>query len=161
MPLSNLRKLCEEMRKADLMIEPFLFTYNGVECFVNVRLIDDEEKVPSWAIAEIIFLKKHNIRERLAGYASRASINIYWKDLFDFFGLNKKGVIQDIFAVFYPLLGSEIPTEIRRRPNKELDYIAIRVGAIHAKEDPNKIHCTAMKKNGAIRPGGPGSVKSL
>jgi len=143
----NLKILKQDMENHGWIIEAFPFYYNNHDYIVLVKLYQNGDEKPQYALLEVEILNKNNINNNLI---VPVNINGFMTDartLREFFNINYVENIGDILRQFNEYFSGFIPTKINMNKSSDLETVMISSLSKSDSQDPNKIYCFALKRN--------------
>ena len=149
-PMENLMSLKNDMIAKRWHIVAFLFTYKGYKYIVLVHRYKDQKSTPDLALVKLEFMRENDLDDNLISPANRVRLLLEDKkkicDYFHIISYSKNS--GDVLQHFYESLGIVIPKSVKD------EYLDIEKKAMikslsqSDSEDPNKIYCYKVKRNG-------------
>lgn len=150
MPLSNLKLLREKMRENEKAVVVFRFNYKGLNYFIAVCLLTDEDRKKQeakYALVRLCFIRQNDLNQYLDCYANTKCFSAGMTELRNFLGVEFQqdgiGWIQG-FARYF---GEFIPDNITNMNNQE-QHVALQTICRHEGRDPNRIYRSYIFRNG-------------
>lgn len=149
--LENLKSLKDDMVQKQWTICSFLFTYRGREYIVLVkRFIGNVVRRDKYALVQLHFLRSDDLNHHLLVEANSQRLIVGARELREYFEIEWGQNLGDIMSQFTECLGQVIPTAL-----PELEDITVREKNAMIRslsnsdlEDPNKIYCNRVMRNG-------------
>lgn len=136
------------MIKKDWFTDSFLFKYKNKEYIVLIKRYEKGKKTNKYALVELEFMEKDNIKHNLKTPANVSELMVDDKDIKQYFNIERSyrgnGLKQ-----LYESLGMSIPT-IKKEVITDIEQeIMISLLAMNDSKnrDPNRIHCYAVQRN--------------
>lgn len=147
-PMSNLRQLRDELSAKDWKLTSFKFNYKQTNYIVLVKLFDDGEVIPQYALVKLEFIDSADLDRFLETPANTWCLLIDAKTLRKFFGITYGENLGDILREFCTRLGDYIPQHISLPDSIEIPAVEASLQRRPDAEDPNKRYCFAARHNG-------------
>lgn len=154
--LSNIKYLKEDMECKKWVIDSFMFKYKHTDYIVLVKLYEQNESRPKYALVKMEFLKSDDINDNLESPANSSSLMVDAKILRTYFGIEYAANLGDILQEFSEYLGSFIPTEVSNNKNNSQKSAMASSLSKSDSENPNKRFCYKVKRNADKKDGTPG-----
>lgn len=152
--LSKFKQLKEDMKKKELTITSFLFTYKSIKYVVLVRrFIDNVKKRNPYALVKLDFFKANDLSCTLSAEANSKMILIDARTLREYFGIEYSENLRDILKQFSKRFGEFIPDSVPLQFSELEIGLMIKSLSKSDSEDPNKVYCYKVRRNpkGQIR----------
>lgn len=146
--LNNLKDLKRDMERKGWYIDSFLFKYKQQEFIVLVKLYTKGQARPNYALLKLEFLKRGNVNNKLLVSANSAKLLNDAKTLRTYFNIDYGSSIGDAIQQFYRQFSTFIPTEVSKEKTKDQKAAMVHSLSKSDKDDPNKIYCYAINRNG-------------
>src|SRR5699024_10985407 len=108
----NLKFLKKDMEFNNWVIDSFSFCYKQQKYIVLVKLFEQGEKIPKYALLKLEILKENDFSKILSVYANSAKLFTDAKTLREFFGIKYSDNLGDILSQFAKTFSEFIPTEV-------------------------------------------------
>jgi len=108
----NLKLLKQDMESKDWIIDSFDFRYKQQKYIVLVKLFEQDEKTPEYALLKLEFLKENDFSEKLSIYVNSVKLFTDAKTLREFFGIKYSNNLGDVLFQFSKTFSEFIPTEV-------------------------------------------------
>lgn len=152
-PFENLKLLKKDMVLKGWVISSFLFRYKNMDYIVLVKLYEETEKRPQYALVKMEFLHINNFRESLEVAANVTGLMADAKTIREFFGIQYSENLGSILEQFCKRVGVNIPTEVNvvvdKKQRNAIEYSLSKSDS----EDPNRKYCYKVKRNPIKRNG--------
>lgn len=154
--LQNLKPLRNAMRERGWVVTCFDFVYKKQGYYVTVTdYVKGVPKPDRRALVALRFMRKSNLSESLSTWANVLRIYIADRDQFrNFFGIEDESNNGDIVQQFSKQFGQIIPCDIKEVRNDQKKVI-LRQLDISDSQDPDKIYCIGVKRDGLKANGEP------
>lgn len=151
--LTKLKLLKDDMKKNEWVISSFAFDYNKLNYIVLVCLfVDLKEKINKYASVKLVFFKYKDdeIIDNLSCEANSKKIFIDIRTLRQFFNIEYDSTKKTLAIINYftSLLGQAIPEQVIENVPQLQKRVILGYLSICDSEDPNKIYCIGVKRNG-------------
>ena len=146
-PLKNLGPLRESMREHGWVVTCFDFVYKDLGYYVTVTDYGDGPRPSKYAFVGLCFMRKGDIADSLLAGANRGGLMAGAREIREFFHIEYSQNLGDILEQFSEYLGEFIPVSIPAVREDQKKAIVRQLG-ISDNEDPDKIYCTHMRRNG-------------
>lgn len=143
----NLKLLKQDMKAKGWVIDSFSFRYKQQNYIVLVKLLEDDKRIPKYALLKLEFLKENDFSDILAVYANSVKLLTDPKTLRKFFDIEYSSNLGDILFQFGKTLSKFIPTEVienKSEPQKEAMCNSLSKSD---SEDPRKKYCFSVRRN--------------
>lgn len=154
--LINLKYLKRDMENKRWVIDSFMFRYKGIEYIVLVKLYEQNETKPKYALVKMEFLNVNNISKNLEVPANTSSLMVEAKILRNYFGIEYAPNLRDILQQFAENLGRFIPTSVLNNKNDMQKNMMISSLCKSDSENPNRKYCYKVRRNPDKSDGTPG-----
>ncbi|KGM94333.1 hypothetical protein FDC62_06070 [Clostridium botulinum] len=154
--LANIKALKKDMEIKKWVIDSFMFTYKDTDYIVLVKLYEQNESRPKYALVKMEFLKVDDITNNLEAPANSNSLMVEPKVLRNYFGIEYASNLGDILQEFSKYLGAFIPTEVLNNKNDMQKRGMVSSLCKSDSENPNKIYCYMVRRNSNKADGTPG-----
>lgn len=155
-PFGNLIFLKDDMELKGWVISSFLFRYKNIEYIVLVKLYEESEKRPLYALVKMEFLQKNNFHESFEAAANAYGLIAEAKAIREFFGIEYSENLGDILKQFYERVGLTIPTKVMQVSDKgQQDAMEYSLSKSDS-ENPDRKYCYKVKRNPVKKNGEPG-----
>src|SRR5699024_7683092 len=114
----NLKLLKQDMESKDWIIDSFDFRYKQQKYIVLVKLFEQDEKTPEYALLKLEFLKENDFSEKLSIYVNSVKLFTDAKTLREFFGIKYSNNLGDVLFQFSKTFSEFIPTEVIENKNE-------------------------------------------
>lgn len=144
------------MRERGWVVTCFDFVYKKQGYYVTVTdYVKGVPKPDRRALVALRFMRKYNLSESLSTWANVLRIYIADRDQFrNFFGIEDESNSGDIVQQFSKQFGQIIPCDIKEVRNDQKKVI-LRQLDISDSQDPDKIYCIGVKRDGLKANGEP------
>lgn len=156
---SHLKELIEKMKKLGWVLDGFEFNYNKKNYIVVYRQFENkEQKKNKYSFAKLRFLKFHK-DGNLSNEEIFAEVDLYRvsfdnvKEFRNFFEIQYTENLGDIFEQFSYNFSKNIPNDFVEDKSHLLKNAIINSLSKEDKENPNKIYCYKVKRNGKKKDG--------
>ncbi|WP_298987222.1 DUF6037 family protein [uncultured Campylobacter sp.] len=149
----NLKSLLRDMENRNLVIASFRFQYNINTSVILKRYRDEQTKPNEYAKVWLKFIDWEDTNNTIEAYAD--FFEVYFRtteEFIEFFNIQNRGAMRDIFLDFSNHFARFIPTEWRR-PNNDIERHLL--GGYAEGNNPNAIYCFDVRRNGIDRNGNP------
>lgn len=143
MSLNKIRPFRDLMRNRQTAVYSYRYAYNGINCFVAIcLLVDDDKKLKKaqYALVRIRFMKVDNLDDFIDCYANTQGLLTGVGEIRRFFHIpyNTEG-FSSWLDTFYDDFNENYPSSIEV-PDNELHDINIRTVCEHEGRNPNRIY---------------------
>ncbi|MCY8094032.1 DUF6037 family protein [Bacillus haynesii] len=143
----NLRLLKMDMEEKGWRIDSFLFSYKQQEFVVLVKLYEDNETKPDYALLKIEFLRQGDFDDNLLVPANSVKLFVDAKTLREYFNIEYSENLGNILQQFNNYFSTFIPANvIETKSNIQRKAMICSLSQSDA-ENPNKLYCYAVKRN--------------
>lgn len=125
----------------------FDFVYKDLGYYVTVTDYGDGPRPSKYAFVGLCFMRKGDIADSLLTGANRGGLMAGAREIREFFHIEYSQNLGDILEQFSEYLGEFIPVSIPEVREDQKKAIVRQLG-ISDNEDPDKIYCTHMRRNG-------------
>lgn len=154
-PLENLRAIRDELIARDWVITCFPFTYKQHRYFTLVQRYVPPEVVPPHQLVKLTFVDSANTNRTFSTPANTRGIQAGAKEIRTFFGIEFRPNLGEILRQFCEQLGRAIsPTFPATLAPEEKAATLIYLDKCSG-EDPNRIFCFDVRRNGDRTDGTP------
>ena len=143
----NLKLLKQDMESKDWIIDSFDFRYKQQKYIVLVKLFEQDEKTPEYALLKLEFLKENDFSEKLSIYVNSVKLFTDAKTLREFFGIKYSNNLGDVLFQFSKTFSEFIPTEVIENKNELHKEVMCNSLSESDSEDPRKIYCFSVRRN--------------
>lgn len=154
--LANIKALKEDMENKKWVIDSFMFEFKDTDYIVLVKLYDQNENKPKYALIKMEFLKVDDITDNLEVPANSNSLMVEPRVLRNYFGIEYAANLGDILQEFSRHLGGFIPTRVLHNKNDMQKRVMVSSLCKSDSENPNKIYCYKVRRNPDKADGKPG-----
>lgn len=149
MPLSNLRRLKDDMIKMDWVLCAFPFTFNQNDYIVVVRRFVEGGRARrnEYALVSMHFMRVNNMDDVLHVEANSNSLIIDAQTLREYFRINYAPNLGDILQQFYGVLDGQIPDVININNDGEMAHAMLRILDWQNMGQNDGQHCGAVRRN--------------
>lgn len=143
MRLTKLKQLRDMMKEEQIAVYSYRYRYNGVNCFVAVCLLVDEDKKlkkAEYALVRLRFMKTNNLEDFIDCYAHSQGLLTGAGEIRRFFNIpyNENGYTEWLER-FYSDFDAHFPSNIEQADN-ELEKVNITTVCAHEGRDPNRTY---------------------
>lgn len=156
---SHLKELIRKMNELGWVLDGFEFNYNTKKYIVVYRQFEDrEQKKNKYSFAKLKFLKFYKNGD-LSDEEIFAEVDLYRisfnnaKEFRKFFEIQYIENLGDIFKQFSHSFAKNIPNDFVENKSYLLKNAIINSLSKEDKENPNKIYCYKIKRNGKKKDG--------
>ncbi|MCY7787453.1 DUF6037 family protein [Bacillus inaquosorum] len=143
----NLRYLKLDMEEKGWCIDSFEFKYKQQFFIVLIKLYEDAEAKPDYALLKIEFLRQGDFDDSLLVPANSAKLFVDAKTLREYFNIDYSENLGCILQQFNQHFSNFIPTKvIETKSNIQKKAMVCSLNQSEA-ENPNKLYCYAVKRN--------------
>lgn len=146
--LDNLRLLKNDMELKGWVIDSFSFRYKNQNYIVLVKLLSDKNKHSKYALLSLEFIKEDNFKDKLITDANTNRLIIDAKILRKYFNIDYGKNLGNILFQFYEHLANFIPEKVEDNKTEQQKSAMCNSLSNSDSEDPRKIYCFAVKRNG-------------
>lgn len=156
LPLQNLKPLQNATRKRGWVVTCFDFSYKKQGYYVAVTdYVKGVSKPDRYALVGLRFMRKSDVSDSLSTWANKLRIHVADKSNFrNFFGIEARPNVGDIVQQFCERFGKMIPSDITEIRDDQKKVI-LRQLDISDSQDPDKIFCIGVKRDGLKANGEP------
>lgn len=147
--MENLHALRDELRRHGWVVACFPFVYKKHKYFVLVERYVPPAQAPKGQLVQLTFVDSRDTFETLSGPANRYKIDVSVKELREFFGVEWSENLGDFMSQFYEQFGEFIPTTVPVKLGPEEQEVVVRQLDKSDSEDPRKLFCYMVRRNGA------------
>lgn len=146
LPLANLKILKKEMRRLEYYVDPFTFIFKNFRYVVLVKLFEDDEIIPQYALLKLEFMRSDDMNISLEVTSNASHLFVDAKTLRKFFSIEYGYNLGDILLQFYMVLGRQIPTNVNENRTVEQEKAVVK-SITDDDSDIEKIHCYSIRRN--------------
>ena len=148
--LNNLKLLKEDMESKGWIIDGFAFSYKKHDYIVLAKLYNEHQNKPPFSLLKLQFIDKDDETRTLETNANSNGLIIDAKSLRQFFSIEYSENLGDILQQFTNYLNNFIPNEVNTTKSNSIKNAMIKSLSISDSEDPEKVYCYAVKRNGIV-----------
>lgn len=159
----NFKLLKKDMEKNGWVIEAFPFIYKDNNFIVLVQLYLVGEARPKYNLLKIEFIKNNDINESIM-YAvnSNGFIDLNIREFREFFNIEYSPTqLKKIINQFQIYFSTYIPTELSSNKSETIERLIVSSLSKSDSEDPNKIYCYTVTRQGNRSPYNDNKTKIL
>lgn len=143
----NLKFLKQDMELKGWVIDSFYFRYKEQSYIVLVKLFEQDEKKPEYALLKLEFLKENDFADSLLVCANSVKLFVDAVTLRKYFGVEYVDNLGDFATQFNQQLAEFIPIEVvQNKTETQKDAMTISLSNSDS-EDPRRKYCYAVKRN--------------
>lgn len=154
-PMQNLRAIRDELVARGWVITCFPFTYKQHRYFTLVQRYVPPEKVPPLQLVKLTFVDSADASRTLSAPANTQGIQAGPKEVRTFFGIEYGPNLGEILRQFCEQLGRAIPPNLLAPLAHDEQAAVLSYLDKSSSEDPNKIYCFDVRRNGTRADGTP------
>ncbi|WP_222655972.1 DUF6037 family protein [Bacillus sp. 17RED48] len=145
---SNLKDLKRNMEEKGWCIDSFLFKYKQEEFIVLVKLYTKDEAKPKYALLKLEFLRRGDVNDKLLVPANSQDFLVDGKTLREYFNIERGEKLGDKIQQLKHLFSTCIPKKVNEKKTKDQEAAMVHSLSRSDSEDPNKIYCNSVRRNG-------------
>lgn len=147
-PLENLRPIRDELAVRGWVIACFPFTYRQRRYFTLVQRYMPPEETPQYQLVKLTFIDGRDTSRTLTAAANTQRIAAGARELREYFGIEYGPNLGEILTQFCEQLGKFIPSRLPTALSPEEKTVVLSQLGRSSSEDPNKVHCFDVRRNG-------------
>lgn len=155
-PLANLRVLRDELVRCGWVITCFPFFYKQHKYFVLVERYIPPRVAPQYQLVQLTFVDSRDASNTLTTPANGKGIAANAQEMRKFFGIDWAPNLGDLIKQFHERLGEFVPSSLPVSFAPEEQAAVIRQLDKTDSEDPRKLYCFGVRRNGHRADGTPG-----
>lgn len=155
-PLENLRHLRDELVQCGWVITCFRFQYKMQAYIVLVERYVPPRVAPQYQIVQLTFIDVEDARRSLVVSANTRGVSASVKTVREFFGIEWTQNTGDLMTQFYSRLGTWMPASLPEALSPDEHAAVLRQLDDGSSEDPNRLYCMGVRRNGNRADGEPG-----
>ncbi len=143
----SFKLLKADMVANDWVIEAFSFNYKNRDYIVLVKLYENGEKKPKYALMKVEILKSEKINERLVSAVNVNGFMSEAKLLRAFFDIEYGENLGDLLSQFNEYFSQFIPTHVTLDKSPHIKEAMVISLSKSDSQDPNKRFCYGVMRN--------------
>lgn len=149
----NIRELRDDMRRREIIITSFMYTFNEVECVVLINDLKKQgrETKNNFALLQLIFIKTENSNQRISLEVNKYGVlgsGIDVKEFREFFQIKYTVTLGNIINQIKRDIAQNIPRAVVDNLNHVENDNIIRYLCEADSENPNRLFIIGVKRNG-------------
>ena len=153
---ANLKLLKSDMEAKAWVIDSFYFHYKEQAYIVLVKLFDENEPKGKYDLVKLEFLKEDNIHDCLSVIANAVRFLPDEEGVRRYFKLGRGNSNGDALIYFKEAFAKFIPAKMTNSKTLAQQHAMVRSLSQSDSEDPTKIYCLKVRRNGLKKDGTPG-----
>lgn len=152
-PLENLRSIRNDLVDRGWVIACFPFTYKQQRYFTLVQRYVPPEETPQYQLVKLTFVDGSDTSRTLTAAANTKRLAVGAREIREYFGIEYAPNLGEILTQFCEELGKSIPARLPAALSPEEKAVVLSQLDRSSSEDPNKVYCYDVRRNGT-RPDG-------
>lgn len=143
----NLKQLKIDMVKKGWYIDSFLFKFKQQNFVVLIKLYEDDEVRPKYALLKIEFLKQGDFNDNLLIHANSVKLFADAETIRKYFNIEYNKNLGSVLQQFNEYFSTFIPTEVIENKSDIQNKAMVRSLNESDAENPNKLYCYTVRRN--------------